>query len=41
MLTDNTEANGDSQSTNEGVFSWLVRWAHRAGTRDFVLPWLL
>ncbi len=26
----------------EGVPPWLVRpWARRAGTRDFILPWLL
>ncbi len=27
--------NGDSKSTNEGVLPWLIRWACRAGTRDF------
>jgi hypothetical protein len=26
-----TEANGDSQSTNEGVLPWLVRWALHSG----------
>ncbi len=26
---------GDSKSTNERVLPWLVRWACRAGTRDF------
>jgi hypothetical protein len=41
MLTDKTEANGDSKSTNAWALSWLVRWARRTGTRDFVLPWLL
>jgi hypothetical protein len=35
MLTVETEVNGDSRSTNERVFPWLVRWAHCAGTRDF------
>ncbi len=25
----------------KGIPSWLVRWARRAGTREFILPWLL
>jgi hypothetical protein len=28
---------GSRKSTNEGVLSWLVRWACHAGTRDFCL----
>jgi hypothetical protein len=35
LLTVETEANGDSKSTNEQGLPWLVRCAHRAGTRDF------
>ncbi len=35
LLTVETETNGNIWSTNEGVLPWLVRWAHRAGTRDF------
>jgi hypothetical protein len=23
----------------KGVTPWLVRWARRAGIRDFILPW--
>ncbi len=34
LLTVETEVNGDSKSTNESGL-WLVRWACRAGTRDF------
>jgi hypothetical protein len=30
-----TEANGDSWNTYEGVLPWLVCWAFLAGTRDF------
>ncbi len=37
LLTVETEVNGSSKRTNEnGVLSWLVRWACRAGTRDFL-----
>jgi hypothetical protein len=32
-----TKANGNSWSTKEGVFPWLVRLARRAGTREFCL----
>ncbi len=37
LLTDSTEANGDSMSTNEKGPSWLVSWALsiRTDTRDF------
>ena len=35
LLTVETEVNGDSKSTNERALYWLVRWACRAGTRDF------
>jgi hypothetical protein len=36
LLTVETEVNGVSAgSTNERVLPWLVRWACRAGTRDF------
>jgi hypothetical protein len=35
LLTVETEGNRDSKRTNEGVLTWLVRWAYRAGTRDF------
>jgi hypothetical protein len=36
-----TEVNGDSKRINDRGPSWLVRWACLAGTRFFVLPWLL
>jgi hypothetical protein len=35
LLTVETEVNGDSKSTIEGVLPCLVRWARRTGTRDF------
>jgi hypothetical protein len=35
LLTVETEVNGDSKSTKEGVLPWLVRWACPVGTRDF------
>jgi hypothetical protein len=43
LLTVETEVNGASKSTNERVLPWLVRWACRAGTRDFcsALPLLV
>jgi hypothetical protein len=34
LLTVDTEVNGDSKSTHEGVLPWLDCWACRAGTRD-------
>ncbi len=37
LLTDETEANGDLESSMKGALPWLVRWACRAGTRDFCL----
>jgi hypothetical protein len=30
-----TDANGDSKSTNERGLPWVVLWALQAGTRDF------
>ncbi len=37
-LTVETEMNGDSKITNERVpYTWLVCFAHRAGTGDFFL----
>jgi hypothetical protein len=41
FLTVETEANGDQGLQMNCVLPWLVRWACRAGTRDFVMPWLL
>ncbi len=35
LLTVETEVNGESKSTNERVLPRLVRWACRAGTRNF------
>ncbi len=35
LLTVETKALGDFWRTNERVLPWLVRWARRAGTRDF------
>ncbi len=41
LLSVETEVNGDSTRGNERCpFYWLVRWACRACTRDFALPWL-
>ncbi len=34
-MTIETEVNEDSKSTNERILPQLVRWACRAGTRDF------
>ncbi len=36
LLTVETEANGDSKSTNVRVHPWLVHWALRADTLDFL-----
>ncbi len=43
LLTFETEMNGDSKSTNERGPSLVgsLSLSCRAGTRDFVLPWLL
>ncbi len=41
LLTVETEANGDSSSTFERSPSLVGCWACRAGTIDFLLPWLL
>ncbi len=32
---------GTQRVKMKGALPWLVRWAYRGGTRDFVLPWLL
>jgi hypothetical protein len=40
-LTVETDVNGDLLVHMKEVLPWLVRWARRAGTRDFVLPWLI
>jgi hypothetical protein len=37
LLTVETEVDRDSNSTNERVLPWLVRWARRASTKDFCL----
>jgi hypothetical protein len=43
LLTVETEVNGDSESTNGGALTWLVRWACRAVPVQeiFALSWLL
>jgi hypothetical protein len=41
LLTVETEVNGDSKSTNERGYPWLVRWARRAGTWPVQETWLL
>ncbi len=41
-LTVETEVSGDLKSTNERSPSLVsLLWSCRAGTQDFVLPWLL
>ncbi len=43
LLIVETEVNGESKSTMKGVLPWLVRWAYRAGIRNFcsALPFLV
>ncbi len=35
MVTLETEANGTYGGQLKGVLPWLVRWVHRASTRNF------
>jgi hypothetical protein len=35
LLTVDTEVNGAQRAQMKEVLSWLVRWACRAGTKDF------